>query len=257
MSGPEEKRHGGMNSPDVAVIPPEKPFRFIDAVNCAIEGIHHAARTQRHMRVHFVAALLILFATILLGISAMEFAVLALSVAFVLFAELFNTAVEAVVDLVSPDYHPLAKIAKDTAAGGVLVAACGAAVMGYLVLAHYIFPLYKEALSMIGTPTDMAALVSLLTVVIVVIILKAKSGRGTPLEGGIPSGHAAVAFSIATLVTLCTLDPLTSLLSIVLAVMVSHSRLLLRIHSMREVVLGACVGTILTLVVLAIFKVVR
>jgi diacylglycerol kinase (ATP) len=231
-----------------------KPTRFIDSVNCAVEGIIYTARTQKHMRNHFVAALLLLLAVLFLKVSALEFTLLAVSVCFVLFAELVNTAIEVVVDLVSPGFHPLAKTAKDVAAGGVLVAAIGAAVMGYLILSRYIFPLYQEALGMIGTPTQMGTVVSLLAVVIVVVILKAMSGKGTPLEGGLPSGHAAVAFSIATVVTLTTQDPLISVLTIALAVMVSHSRLLLRIHSLREVILGAITGTAITLAVMLLFR---
>ena len=231
-----------------------KPTRFIDSVNCAIEGIIYAARTQKHMRNHFLAALVLLVLVLFLKVSALEFTLLAISVSFVLFAELLNTAVEVVVDMVSPDFHPLAKIAKDVAAGGVLVSAIGAVVSGYLILSRYIFPIYKELLGMIGTPAELAAIVSLLIVVIVVVILKAISGKGSPLEGGLPSGHAAVACSIATLVTLNTQDPLTSLLTISLAVMVSHSRLLMHIHTMREVVLGGVTGTGITLVVTLLFK---
>lgn len=231
-----------------------KPTRFIDSANCAIEGILYTARTQKHMRNHFLAALVLLIATLFLRVSALEFILLALSVSFVLFAELMNTAVEVVVDLVSPGYHPLARIAKDTAAGAVLVAAIGTAVMGYLILSRYIFPIYKEVLGMIGTPTEMGTLVSILMVVIVVIILKARSGKGTPLQGGLPSGHAAVAFSIATSVSLNTQDPMISLLTIALAIMVSHSRLLLNIHSLREVVFGALTGTGITLAMLLLFR---
>ena len=231
-----------------------KPTRFIDSVNCAIEGILYTARTQKHMRNHFLAAVILLIATLFLRISALEFILLALSVSFVLFAELLNTAIEVVVDMVSPDYHPLARIAKDTAAGAVLVAAIGTAVMGYLILSRYIFPIYKEVLGMIGTPTEMGTLVSILIVVITVIILKTRSGRGAPLQGGLLSGHAAVAFSIATSVSLVTQDPMISLLTIALAVMVSHSRLLMRIHTMREVALGAALGVGITLTMLLLFK---
>lgn len=244
-------------SKSVALTPngdPLKPSRFIDSVNCAIEGIFWATRTQKHMRSHFLSALILLFAVLFLRVSALEFTLLAVSVSFVLFAELMNTAIEAVVDMVSPEYHPLAKVAKDVAAGAVLVATVGAAVMGYLILSHYIFPIYKEALAMIGTPSEMGAVVALLAVVIVVVILKSLSGRGTPLEGGLPSGHAAIAFSIATLVTLNTQDPLISILTITLAVMVSHSRLLLSIHTIREVVLGAVTGAVITLLVLLLFR---
>lgn len=231
-----------------------KPNRFIDSVNCAIEGIIHTAGTQKHMRRHFLAALVLFPVLLLLKVTETEFILISLAVSFVLFAELMNTAVEVVVDMVSPEYHPLAKIAKDAAAGAVLVAAIGSVVMGYLILSRYIFPIYKEALSVVGNPSDMGAIVSLLVVVIVVIILKAVSGKGTPLEGGLPSGHAAVGFSIATIVSLTTQDPLISLLTIALAVMVSHSRLLLHIHSTREVILGALVGVSLTLGIILIFR---
>lgn len=238
-----------------------KPTRFIDSINCAIEGILYTARTQRHMRSHFLAALLVLVLALFLRISALEFTLLAVSIAFVLFAELVNTAIEVVVDLVSPEYHPLAKTAKDVAAGGVLVAAIGGGVMGYLVLSRYLFPIYKEGLGMLGneaaamgTPTEMGTIVSILLVVIVVVIMKSWSGKGSPLEGGMPSGHAAVAFAIATAVSITTQDPLTSVLAFVLALMVSHSRLLLRIHSLREVILGAMVGTGITLLMLVLFK---
>lgn len=232
----------------------QRQYRFIDSANFAIEGILHAARTEKHMRWHFIAALLLLLFVLFLRVSALEFALLTVSVCFVLFAELVNTAIEAVVDLVSPTYHPLAKTAKDVAAGGVLVAACGAGVMGYLILSHYIFPHYRRLLAMIGTPSEMAVVVTLLMVVIVVVIVKALHGKGTPLEGGLPSGHSAISFAIATIVSLHTQEPIISILCIVLAVMVSHSRLLLRIHTMREVILGAVTGTLIALAVNGLFR---
>ena len=206
------------------------------------------------MRNHFISALVVLLMTLFLRITPIEFALLALSILFVLFAELMNTAVEAVVDLVSPGYHPLAKLAKDTAAGAVLVAAMGAFIMGYLILARYVLPLYGKVLAMFGTPSDLGTIVSILIVLITVIIIKSLTGKGTPLHGGVPSGHAAVAFSIATAVSLNTHDPLISGLSIALAVMVSHSRLLMRIHTMREVVFGSFIGASITTLVLTAFK---
>lgn len=206
------------------------------------------------MRTHFIAALVVLLAALFLRVTPVEFALLALSILFVLFAELINTAIEAVVDLTSPGYHPLAKTAKDTSAGAVLVAACGAGIMGYLILAKYILPLYGKALAMFGTQSDLGTVVAVLIVTIVVIMIKSLSSKGSPLHGGIPSGHAAVAFSIATAVSLNTGDPLISLLSFALAIMVSHSRLLMKIHTMREVVLGSLVGAGVTIIVLLAFK---
>ena len=206
------------------------------------------------MRNHFISALAVLLAALFLRVTPIEFALLAISILFVLFAELLNTAVEAVVDLVSPGYHPLAKIAKDTAAGAVLLASMGALIMGYLILARYVLPIYGKVLAMFGTPSDLGTVVSVLIVIIVVVMVKSLTGTGTPLHGGVPSGHAAVAFSIATAVSLNTHDPLISLLSIALAAMVSHSRLLMRIHTMTEVVFGSLLGAGITLIVLMLFK---
>ncbi len=231
-----------------------KPTRFIDSINCAIEGILYAAKTQKHMRNHFLTAVVLLLALLVMRVSALEFTLIAISVSFVLFAELVNTAIEVVVDMVSPDFHPLAKLAKDVAAGAVLVAAIGASIMGYLILSRYIFPVYREALGMIGTPTQTAMIVSMLVVIITVVILKALAGRGTPLEGGVPSGHSAMAFSIATIVSISTTDPVSSILTLALAVMVSNSRLLMRLHTLKEVVYGAILGTSLTLGVMLLFK---
>jgi diacylglycerol kinase (ATP) len=231
-----------------------KPSRFIDSLNCAIDGVLYAARTQKHVRNHFLAAAAVLLCALFLKVSAVEFILLALSVSFVLFAELLNTAVEVTVDMVTTDFHPLAKIAKDIAAGSVLVSVTGALVTGYLILSAYIFPVYKELLAMIGTPQEMATVVSLLMVIIATVLLKAFSGKGKPFHGGLLSGHAAIAFSIATLVTLSTQDPLVSLLTLALAVMVSHSRLLMHIHSLKEIVIGAVTGLGITLVVTLFFR---
>ena len=231
-----------------------KPSRFIDSLNCAIDGVLYAARTQKHVRNHFLAAAAVLLCALFLKVSAVEFILLSLSISFVLFAELVNTAIEATVDLVTTEFHPLAKIAKDVAAGGVLLSVTGALVTGYLILSTYIFPVYKELLAMIGTPQEMATVVSLLMVIIATVLLKAFSGKGKPFHGGLLSGHAAIAFSIATLVTLSTQDPLVSLLTLALAVMVSHSRLLMHIHSLKEIVIGAVTGLGITLVVTLFFR---
>jgi len=231
-----------------------KPTRFIDSVNCAIEGILYTVRTQKHMRYHFLAALVILIAALLLRVSPVEFMLLALAISFVLFAELLNTAIEVVVDMISPEFHPLAKAAKDVAAGAVLVAAFGTMIIGYLVLSKYLFPVQKRALGMVGSNSELGAVVSVILVLIAVILLKSLTGKGTPLKGGVPSGHTAVAFSIATSVSLNTQEPLISFLSFILAGMVSHSRLLLRIHTMREVAWGALTGTLMTLAVTLLFR---
>jgi diacylglycerol kinase (ATP) len=223
-----------------------KPLRFIDSVNCAIEGILWAVRSQRHMRAHFLAAAALLLLALYWRVSALDFVALSFAVILVLVTELANTALEVVVDLVSPEFHPLAQRAKDVAAGSVLVASVGAVLAGYVVLSPYVF---SGAIVLHPVPVPGALPVfSVLVVTILVILAKACLGEGTPLHGGMPSGHAAVAFSVATSIFLSPVGPVVSLLALALAVMVSHSRLLLGIHSLREVLVGALLGSGVTLI---------
>ena len=111
-------------------------------------------------------------------------------------AEMFNTAIERTVDLITDQYHQLARIAKDVAAGGVLIAAINALVVGYLLFFDRLNPytnlvLFKLRNSSIHLTFVALALVILLTIVFKTIFFR---GRGTPFQGGIVSGHSAVSF---------------------------------------------------------------
>ncbi len=105
----------------------------------AVCGVAYCFRTQRNLKIHVAAAALALGAGYRLGLPPAELGVLALTIAAVLVAEMFNTAVEALIDLVSPDYHPLAKVAKDVAAGAVLVTAVVSLFVAYVLFAPRIF----------------------------------------------------------------------------------------------------------------------
>ncbi len=98
------------------------------------EGIAHTWRTQRHMKIHVAIAAAVILVGLWLHLPPRDWAVLALTIGIVLAVEVGNTAIEALVDLASPDIHPLAKIAKDAAAGVVLILALAAVVVGLTVL---------------------------------------------------------------------------------------------------------------------------
>lgn len=230
-----------------------KPKSWLESLNCAIEGILWAAKSERHIRYHLVAALAVLFLALFFHVSALEFFLLVLAALLVLFAELINTAIEAVVDLASPDYHELAKLAKDVAAGAVLVTSVGAVILGYLVLSGHIFPLFDSSTTLSREPAGTIPVGALLAVIILVVLLKARFNYGSPLHGGMPSGHSAVAFSIAVSTLLSGAGLLIGLLVFILAVLVSQSRLLMAIHTPREVFLGALLGTVVTLFAFLLF----
>ena len=100
----------------------------------AFAGLAAAWRTQPNLRIHVVLAAAVVAAGLLLRLAPLGWGVIALAIGLVIAAELFNTALEAVVDLASPQDHPLAKRAKDVAAAGVLIAALAAAAAGLAVL---------------------------------------------------------------------------------------------------------------------------
>lgn len=100
----------------------------------AIAGLKHAVSTQRNLRIHLAIAVLVVGLGIYLKLDFRDWAILAITIGAVITGELINTVVETVVDLASPEYHNLAKIAKDVAAGTVLVMALTAIAVGLLIL---------------------------------------------------------------------------------------------------------------------------
>jgi diacylglycerol kinase len=107
--------------------------RLVRSFGYAIRGLGALVRAQPNFRAHAAIALVAIGLAAALRVSALELAILALTIALVLALEAFNTALEAVCDLVSPSYHPLVKLAKDTSAAGVLVAAVAAVVVGLAI----------------------------------------------------------------------------------------------------------------------------
>ena len=231
-----------------------KPKNWAQKANLAIEGIIYAVRTQRHMRYHLFASLAVLIISLVLNISRIEFILLCMAIVLVLVTELLNTAIETTVDMISGTYHPLAKIAKDIGAGVVLVASIGALTLAYLILYPALKASLGHSLWQIKTvPNDVIAFVSLAVVVIITVIIKALVGRGEPLHGGMPSGHAAFSFSI-WVTTIYLADSLSIVaLTFVLAVMISWSRWSSGIHKPGEVFAGAGLGAGVTFLLFWIF----
>lgn len=219
------------------------PLRqWIESANCAIEGVLHAARTQRHIRYHFYAAGLVLVGSYLLGVTKLEFLAIALAVIIVLVAETINSSIEAVVDLLSPEHNVKAREAKDIAAGAVLITAFGAVVVGYIVLLPYLMRLFSSGISIAPRPGEEVAALSFIIVVILVVLLKAYTGKGHPLSGGMPSGHAAISFSVVVSIASITRSFIVTVLAFGLALLIAQSRITTRVHSPLEVIAGALLG---------------
>ncbi len=236
---------------------PRRSKSLLESFNFAFEGIIHVVRYERNLRIHFLIAVAVIIAAVGFDVTRMELISLLLAIAFVLIAEMLNSALEAVVDLVTPSVEPLAKIAKDVAAGAVLIATVTAVAIGYLVFSGAVGERSSHLLDRLSNaPTDLT-LVALVITIILVIAAKAVTGRGTPLHGGLPSGHAAVAFAgwmAATLVLHNSAHQfLISTLTFIMALLVAQTRVESGVHSTVEVTIGGVLGALVTLAFFKLF----
>ena len=225
--------------------------------NFAFEGIIHVLRTQRNMRIHFMIAAGVLVAALIVGVSRLELVVLLMAISFVLIAEMINSALEAGIDVATTSFDPLAKLAKDIAAGAVLIATVNAVAVGYLVFVDRIKDPSSRAIDRLRDAPTEITLVALVLTIIIVIGAKAWTGRGRPLRGGLPSGHAAIAFAGWMAATYILGDSthwfLVSTLTFIMALLVAQTRIEAGIHSFVEVVSGGVLGALVTLVLFQLF----
>ncbi len=223
--------------------------RLLDSFNYAVAGIVHSLRTQRNMRIHICAALLVLFAALFLKLTSYDLLLLFFAITLVIMAEMFNTSIETVVDLNTREIHPLARVAKNVAAGAVLIATLNSLVVAYIV----IYPHLEDFSFSISPKIKDAPLSITLAAFILVIVLvgmgKANSGKGIFVKGGLPSGHTAVAFAGVTAIVLLTGNALVATVAVVMALLVAHSRLDTGVHTLFEVIMGASLGILATLLV--------
>ncbi|MDO3678198.1 diacylglycerol kinase family protein [Paenibacillus ehimensis] len=216
----------------------QRSFRY------AYEGVKYALATQRNMKFHFFAALVILALALFFGLPKTDILFILLAVTLMIVTELINTAVEKAVDLAMPDLHPLAKIAKDVAAASVLVTAAFAAVTGMIVFYDPIERLIQTGRAG-GHPITAGTVWILLSLVIltVIVVQTRFSAKGNGVK---PSLLTAVAFAVAALIACRVQDTLVALLGFLLAVV-----LLLALHDKRKrpfgsLLLGAVLGGFIT-----------
>lgn len=241
-----------------------KNDNFIEACNNAVNGIIYAATTQRNIKIQLVLAVIIMVLCLFYGLETTEFLCLVFAVFMVIFAEMINTAIETVVDLFVDVYHPKAKIAKDVAAGAVVLAACNALIVGYFIFfkAENLKAISDSIFNnMVKSPLHLA-FVAIILVIIGVIAIKAscskKKERGQLIkEGFVPSGQSALAFAALTAIWLNSKDIVTFSLALILSILVAGNRIYNNARTKAEVVFGASMGVLIVLLVygLTIFKI--
>ena len=232
-----------------------KKQNIVQSFNSAIEGFIYVLKTQRNMRLHFLIAILALLLAIYLNLERLEILLLLVTICFVMLAEMLNTAIEINADLLGDSYNPMIRITKDIAAGCVLVASINAFVVGYLLFLSRPWKIRIETgIEKIRSSPWHITLLILIIVLFLVLLSKALLHRGTPLRGGMPSGHAAVAFSIWATISFLSANHLVIVLVFVLAFLVARSRLSGGVHTIREVAAGSLLGILVPTLIFQILR---
>ena len=219
---------------------------IIEAFNAAIQGILYTFKYERNMKIHYFIAALVLLVSLFFDLDRIEMMILILSISLVIVSEMFNTAIENTVDLVTDKYHNLAK---DVAAGGVLISALNAVAVGYLIFYDKFNDLSKSLIFTIRKSDPHVTLICIVLVLISVVVVKALTSTGTPLRGGMPSGHAALAFAIATSISMMIERPIVCALAYIMAILVAQSRIEGKIHTFWETVAGSLLGILVAMLV--------
>lgn len=221
------------------------PRDILEPFKVALNGIIFTFKTQRHMRFHLYVVFTIVLLGMFVNLGLREMLVLLFTVSLVVVAEMFNSAIEAVVDMVSPNYNPNAKFAKDIAAGAVLITTIIALVVGaLLILGENRWETLRVNLSsetpVIGGP--LRIIIGAFLCLLAVIIGKGLGKRGQVLQGGLVSGHATLGFFFATCAVMMTPNALVGALAVLLAAIIAQSRYEAKFHSLGELAIGAAVG---------------
>ena len=124
----------------------DKTKRLINSFKYAFEGIFTSLKKERNMKIHIIMAILVVILGIFLKITKIEWIICIFAIAIVIAAELFNTAIETIVDMITKEKNEKAKIAKDVSAGAVLINAIGAAIIGIIIFMPKIYNYFIKLL---------------------------------------------------------------------------------------------------------------
>ena len=229
---------------------------FLDAWKNAINGIIYATTTQRNVKIQLVIAILVVIVSLFFDLSRAEFLCFLFTIILILFAEMCNTAIETVVDLYVDVYHPKAKIAKDVAAGGVVVTTINAVIVAYFLFFDKISEIGLNFIeNVVNSPVHLAfAALVIVVIAILALIATAKTNKHRGLNHKfMPSGFATLAFAANTIIWLLAKENIIIItLSLVLAILVAASRIEAKAHKVSEIVFSACVGIIAILLIYGI-----
>lgn len=222
-----------------------KNTTFIDAWKNAINGIIYATSSQKNIQRQLLISIVVVISSLFFDLTKAEFLIFIFTITLIILAEMMNTAIETVVDLLTELYHPKAKIAKDVAAGGVVIATINAVIVGYFLFFDKISDIGFGAIkNIIASPTHIAfSTIIIVLILILSLVTIAKANKNKVFnEKFIPSGHACLAFAANTIIWIITNEVVIITLSLILALLVALSRLDNKAHKLSEIIISAIIG---------------
>lgn len=221
---------------------------FFDACKNAVNGIIYGTTTQSNVKKQLVIIAFVMLISLFFNLSKVEFICLIFACVLIIFAEMINTAVETLVDLYVDVYHPKAKIAKDVAAGAVVITALNAVIIAYFLFFDKIGDMGNSIYqTVINSPTYLAFVVVIL-IIIVAVALKAAKIRGKRSNKELIVSCQSMLASAAVVATWIVTENLVALsFAVILAIMICMNRVESKERTVLEVVLGVILGILITI----------
>lgn len=240
----EEKRNENIEK-----LKQTKNKTFGKALGHAIDGVIRAFKTERNLRIDYVIGLLVLICSLFFDFTKTEFACLCLTIGFVIFSEMINSAVEYIVDLVTDKYDDRAKAAKDIAAGGVFIASSVAVIVAYFLFVDKIYNATTSVIESILSSKLHILFTVIFAVVILAVILKGIFSKDGKYSKSFPSARVAIAFALTTYMYLMTESILVGAVSFVMSIMIAQVKVENTKNKPVYMVISAAMGILVVLII--------
>ncbi len=222
---------------------------FFSAMGHAIDGVIRAFKTERNLRIDYIIGLFVFISSLFFDFTKTEFACLCLTIGFVIFAEMINSTVEYMVDLITDKYDDRAKAAKDIAAGGVLIASTVAVVVAYFLFADKLYNATTAIISSILNSKLHLLFTIIFAVIILAVILKGVFSKDEKYSKSYPSARVALAFALTTYVYVITKSVFVGAVSLVLSLMITQIKIENTKTKPIFMILSAVLGVLVVLIV--------
>lgn len=222
---------------------------FFTALRHALDGVIRAFKTERNLRIDYVIGLLVLICSLFFDFTKTEFACLCLTIGFVIFAEMINSTVEYIVDLITDKYDDRAKAAKDIAAGGVLISSVVAVIVAFFLFADKLTMATTSVISTIFSSNIYILFTIIFAVIILAVILKGVLGKGSNYSQSYPSARVALAFGLTTYVYIITRSILVGGVALILSLMIAQIRIENTKNRPIYMVISAIIGILVVLII--------